>query len=122
MYLSAINEKGRKIWVKKIVDETSLFNDYYVSSDGRYFYTPEEVKELREVEPIKIELDEQETVAYWDFCENHRHIKDRLGLNFGGAIGGKHALVLTGTGLGYIKTAKCHVCGETKDITNYDNW
>ena len=36
--------------------------------------------------------------------------------------GGKYLYELTGTGIGTAITIKCPVCGEEKNITDYDCW
>lgn len=73
---------------------------------------------------MTIRLSEYEEDAYRLFCERHRKCKhNRLKryfyynkLNFGCSI------ILTPTGIGFGKDAKCNVCGETEDITDYENW
>ena len=63
------------------------------------------------------ELNKTEQDSYNTFCIEH---SSTCGLN--ATIGGRISLTFTPTSLGCIKTIKCNVCKEEKDITDYNNW
>ena len=61
------------------------------------------------------ELNDSEEKLYNEFCEKHKH-KD---VNKG-AIGGNISIKFTVTSIGDMPTVRCGVCGEEKNITDYD--
>ena len=63
-------------------------------------------------------FDEVELKAYQEFCKEHRHRDE----GFFSTIGGDISVIVTGTGLGYCFECRCNRCGETKSITNTENW
>lgn len=60
-------------------------------------------------------LNDNEEKLYNEFCEKHIH-KD---VNVG-TIGGNISVRFTVTSIGDIPTVRCGVCGEEKNITDYD--
>lgn len=73
---------------------------------------------------ITFELDEKETLEAKDFISKHRHkedLKARGKLAFS-TLGQQFTYTFIPGGLGDCKIISCNFCGETKDITNTDNW
>ena len=68
--------------------------------------------------PLSVQdlMTDKERAAYREFWEKHRLCP------FTSTIGGKISVEITGTGLGNLFVCKCNACGETKDITDSDNW
>ena len=61
-------------------------------------------------------MTDKEKADYREFWEKHRLCP------ITSAIGGKITVEITGTSLGNVFVCKCNACGETKDITDIDNW
>ena len=61
-----------------------------------------------------VELNEslRKKVAEWNKDSHYKSCKN----------GSKYLYELTGTGIGTAITIKCPVCGEEKNITDYDCW
>jgi hypothetical protein len=64
---------------------------------------------------FKLNKKEQELAK--EFEHKHRH----PGVNKG-AIGGHINYIFTPTPIGDAITIECDICGETQNITDYDNW
>ena len=111
-----IKSTGEKVILVK-EDSGTLFEDFYCNCDHSKYYGKDEVEIHESVEPISVTLTEKETVAFCEFCKEHRHVGTRTG-----AIGGSHSIILTGTGIGWGVQAKCNLCGDVKDITDYGCW
>lgn len=116
IFNARLKETGEVITLRKEPVWT-LFQDFYADYRRKNFYLEYEFERLHEVRPIKIELDEEETSKYNDFCHAHAHTETKLG-----AIGGGHSLIITGTGLGSIIEARCNVCGKTLEISGVHKW
>jgi len=69
------------------------------------------------------ELTNKQRMIAENFVEIHDcHLEDdQLGGKKIGAIGGRLTWCFTTTGLGTIVIVKC-ACGESKDLTLYDEW
>jgi len=116
-YYVTVKSTGERELVSK-EPEWSLFRGFYRNLGGTMFYEEDEIEEKENIsKSLTITLSDKETCDYDNFCEEHSH--DDICF---GAIGGKHSLVLTGTGLGWVICAKCNVCKETKDITDISTW
>ena len=64
----------------------------------------------------EFKLTKKEAEMAEQFEKEHRHSEE-----YKGAIGGHITYSITPTSLGDAKTIRCNVCGEKKDITDY-NW
>ncbi len=62
------------------------------------------------------ELTPEQTLSGLEFQANHA-----CGLNSAGAIGGAATYQFTDTSLGQVQRVKC-ACGQSRDLTNYDEW
>ena len=116
IFNARLKETGELVTLRKEPAWT-LFQDFYTDCRRKNFYLEEEFERLNTIRPIKIELDEEETTKYKDFCHTHSHSDTKFE-----AIGGAHSLIITGTGLGSIIEARCNVCGKTLEISGVDEW
>ena len=66
---------------------------------------------------IEFKLSEKEAKAADEFENKHRHPDV-----YKGAIGGHMEYIFTPTSIGSACTVKCSICGESKNITDYDVW
>ena len=116
LFNAIIKETGKIVTLRQ-EPEWTLFQDFYADYRGNEYYREDEFEREKEFRPLEIKLTDKETLAYDKFCDEHAHWDK----NFG-AMGGAHSLIITGTGLGWVITARCNACGETKDITDYECW
>ena len=63
------------------------------------------------------ELTPVEGARYDTFCKNHRHKDVEMG-----AIGGGTSITFSPNSIGHCVKCKCHICGQTADITDNDSW
>lgn len=66
---------------------------------------------------IRFTLTEKEEEEYKKFMEEHIH-KDI----YTGAIGGGQSITFQPNAIGRAVICKCGLCGEEKNITDYDAW
>ena len=66
---------------------------------------------------MKFELDDLEEERAKEFREKHKdcYVPHTT-------ISGQFSYIFTPTGIGYGVSIRCEICGESEDITNYDNW
>ena len=65
----------------------------------------------------EFKLSEKEAKAAEEFEKQHSHPN-----TYKGAIGGHMEYIFTHTSIGNACTVKCSICGESKNITDYDIW
>ena len=66
---------------------------------------------------IEFKLNELENELAEEFMNNHRHPEINKG-----AIGGHMEFIFTPTAIGDACSIRCDICGEEKNITDYDTW
>ena len=66
---------------------------------------------------IEFKLDETEEAAAEEFLQQHRHPEVNKG-----AIGGHIKFIFTPTALADACSIRCTICGEEKNITDYNCW
>jgi len=62
-----------------------------------------------------------EKVKDWIASHDKTHIRAEQRVRYAGAIGGEYTWCFTPTSLGDVCKVKCS-CGETLDVTDYENW
>jgi hypothetical protein len=62
-------------------------------------------------------LNDKEEAAAREFEQQHRHPKVNKG-----AIGGHIDYIFTPTAIANACSIRCTICGEEKNITDYNNW
>lgn len=62
-------------------------------------------------------LNDKEEVAAREFMQQHRHSEVNKG-----AIGGHMEFIFTPTSIGDACSIRCDICGEEKNITDYNCW
>ena len=62
-------------------------------------------------------LNDKEEAAAEEFMQQHRHPEINKG-----AIGGHMEFIFTPTSIGDACSIRCDICGEEKNITDYDCW
>lgn len=60
-------------------------------------------------------MSDKEAKSYNEFLERHYKVSGCKNANH-------YIFDLTGTGIGVAIKVTCPVCGETKDITDFDSW
>ena len=66
---------------------------------------------------IEFKLNEKENELAEKFMQEHRHPEI-----YKGAIGGHLKYIFTPTSVGDACSIHCSICGEEKNITDYDCW
>lgn len=85
--------------------------------------TPNDPEELKDIRLQTMEMSPLETWRYRDFWDRHRKCRAEAGKEtFSGFPVGSVITSFEGTGLGWIITCKCSICGKEEDITDIDNW
>jgi hypothetical protein len=62
-------------------------------------------------------LNAVEEAAAKDFIQQHRHPEVNKG-----TIGGHMEFIFTPTAIANVCSIRCTICGEEKNITDYNNW
>ena len=62
-------------------------------------------------------LNDKEEAAAREFMQQHRHSDVNKG-----TIGGHMEFIFTPTAIGDACSIRCDICGEEKNITDYDCW
>lgn len=110
-------------WLKKLYRKKKEVND---QPKSKYNYiTHKDFDALSEEEKARINAYRQfdmsgtEYLRYKAFSDDHEKCSEGIHSTTGG-LG--PSVTFVGTGLGYIVTCKCQICGEEADITDIDSW